>query len=360
VRIAVLAHLRHPIAKPFHGGMEAHCASLCAGLVERGHSVTLFAANGSECAGEVRPLCNVPYQSALPWHEWHGTPELEDFQHAAYSAGWDAITQADFDVVHNNTLFAPLIDWARTEAVPMLTSQHVPPFGRMHRAVESAAGDPRAQFSVTSASQLPLWFTDPPDNMTVVHNGIDTDWWRPAKRGERFFWSGRITPNKGTAHALEAAHRADCAIDLAGSIEDATYFAKEVEPLLDEKRRYLGHLSGEALRDAAAGAAACVVTPMWAEPFGLVAAEALACDVPVIAYDNGALAEVVGDAGVLVPAGDIDALARAMRVGVALPPGAARQRALDLYSIPAMIAGYEKLYDRAICAVERASAGMSA
>lgn len=355
MRVAVIAHLRHPIAPPFHGGMEAHCATLCAGLVARGHAVTLFAATGSECAGTLRPLCSVPYEAALPWHDWHGSPELDDFQRAAYSAAWDAITQGSFDIVHNNTLFPPLIDWARADSVAMLTSQHVPPFGRMHDAVIGAAGNARTQFSVTSASQLPLWFADPPANFSVVHNGIDTDWWRPATRGDRLVWSGRITPNKGTAHALEAARRAGCALDVVGVIEDTTYFADEVEPLLGAERRYRGHLSGTALRDAVAGAAACVVTPMWPEPFGLVAAEALACDVPVIAYGNGALAEVVGEAGTIVAPGDIDALAAAMRTGVTLKPGAARRRALDQFSVSAMIAGYEKLYDAAIRAGARTS-----
>ncbi|WP_120715984.1 glycosyltransferase [Tsuneonella amylolytica] len=327
--------------------MEAHCATLCAGLVERGHEVILFAAPGSGCAGEVRTICEAPYEDVLPWHDWHGTPELNDWQRSAYARAWDAIGDGEFDVVHNNTLFPALIEWARSDGVPMLTSQHVPPFGRMHDAVIAAAGDARAQVSVTSASQVPLWFDEAPANLSVVHNGIDTAWWSPAERGERLVWSGRITANKGTDHALEAARRADVALDIVGTIEDAAYFAAEVEPLLDERRRYLGHLSAEALREAIAGAAACVVTPMWPEPFGLVAAEALSCDVPVIAYANGAMAEVVGPAGILVPPGDIDALAAAMRAGVTLDPGAARQRALDLFSIPTMIAGYERLYDRA-------------
>lgn len=348
MRIAVIAHLRHAIAEPFQGGMEAHCASLCAGLVARGHEVTLFAAPGSCCAGSLHPICQSPYEDVLPWRDWHGTPALDAFQAAAYARAWEAIGQGGFDVVHNNTLYPPLIGWALRDGVPMLTSQHVPPFPRMHDAVAAAAGHGCAQISVTSASQMALWFTVPPDNLRVVHNGIDTAAWLPGRRGERMIWSGRITANKGTGHALRAAHLADCALDLAGTIEDDAYFAAEVAPLLDEKRRYLGHLSGADLRAAVAGARASVVTPMWAEPFGLVAAEALSCDVPVIAFDEGAMAEVVGDAGVFVPGGDVAALAEAMRRGVDLAPGLARRRAQECFSTPAMIAGYEALYARAM------------
>ena len=48
------------------------------------------------------------------------------------------------------------------------------------------------------------------------------------------------------------------------------------------------------------------------EGFGLSAAEALAVEVPVVGYASGALPEVLGDAALLVPTGDTDALASAI------------------------------------------------
>jgi len=44
----------------------------------------------------------------------------------------------------------------------------------------------------------------------------------------------------------------------------------------------------------------------------LPAGEAMACGVPVVSSDGGALPEVVGDAGVIVPARNVDALAGAI------------------------------------------------
>ncbi len=49
------------------------------------------------------------------------------------------------------------------------------------------------------------------------------------------------------------------------------------------------------------------------EGFGLPVLEAMACGTPVVAFDNSSLTEVVGDAGVLVPDGDVAALTRAAR-----------------------------------------------
>jgi glycosyltransferase involved in cell wall biosynthesis len=58
------------------------------------------------------------------------------------------------------------------------------------------------------------------------------------------------------------------------------------------------------------------VVPSLYEPFGLVALEALACGVPVIASAVGGLKEIVldGESGLLVPPGDVSALARALRL----------------------------------------------
>jgi glycosyltransferase involved in cell wall biosynthesis len=49
------------------------------------------------------------------------------------------------------------------------------------------------------------------------------------------------------------------------------------------------------------------------EPFGVVFAEALLCGVPVVTADTGGAPEIVsGECGRLVPAGDLDALARVL------------------------------------------------
>lgn len=86
---------------------------------------------------------------------------------------------------------------------------------------------------------------------------------------------------------------------------------------------------GRRVRDAARASGAVVLTgrddaltllagsdvaviPSGPEGFGLVAAEALALGVPVVAYAAGALPEVLGDAGVLVPPGDVRALREAI------------------------------------------------
>jgi glycosyltransferase involved in cell wall biosynthesis len=49
-------------------------------------------------------------------------------------------------------------------------------------------------------------------------------------------------------------------------------------------------------------------TPRWKEQFGHVLIEAMACGVPVIGSDSGAISEVIGEAGLVFPEGDVEAL----------------------------------------------------
>ncbi|MEE4201934.1 glycosyltransferase [Erythrobacter sp.] len=348
MKIAVFAHIRHAIAEPFMGGMEAHCRMLCDGLRASGHDVTLFAAAGSRDA-QLFEICDAPYDSVLPWAVWRGTPELAAYQREAFARGWAEVLARDFDVVHNNSLCPAIIEWAARDGVPLVTSQHVPPFGAMRDAVIDHAYHPGMMTTVTSHSQLEAWDPGPGANLRVVHNGIRCDQWIPAARAEdHFVWVGRITPNKGTGEAARAARMARAKLKIVGPVEDARYFMEQVEPHLTDGIEYHGHRTTDALRPIVAQARGALVTPLWDEPFGLVAAEALSCGTPVCAYGSGALAEVVGDCGFIVPPRDIGALAVAMGRIDEVSRRRCRQRVLTRYSVPAMIEGYQACYRRVV------------
>jgi len=59
-----------------------------------------------------------------------------------------------------------------------------------------------------------------------------------------------------------------------------------------------------------------VSMPTWKEQYGRVIAEAMGCGVPVVGSDSGAISEVVGSAGLIVPEGDASALAEAVSTGI--------------------------------------------
>ena len=87
----------------------------------------------------------------------------------------------------------------------------------------------------------------------------------------------------------------------------------------------------------------------------------MACAVPVLATAVGGNAELVlaGETGAIVPADDVDAMAAGL-VQMAADPGrsaamgrAGRQRVEQQFSLPAMVAAYQGLYDRMLANVRR-------
>jgi len=99
--------------------------------------------------------------------------------------------------------------------------------------------------------------------------------------------------------------------------------------------------------------AACdvfVLSSAW-EGFGLVVAEAMACERVVVATDCGGVREVVGEAGLLVPPRDSQALAAALDRALQLPADerenlgrAARQRVVEHFSLEATAERYLAVY----------------
>lgn len=131
-------------------------------------------------------------------------------------------------------------------------------------------------------------------------------------------FAGRFVPEKGLAVLLEAvAQDPRLRVRLAGDGPMAGELGALAERHgLADRVELLGPLAPEALPDFYRSvdvlAVPSIPTPSWTEQFGRVAIEAMACGVPVVASDAGALPEVVGDAGLVVPAGDAAALAGAL------------------------------------------------
>ncbi len=345
MRIAVLGHVRWPIAEPFAGGMEAHCWHLVVGLAARGHDVTLFAAGDSDPRFRIDPVVAEHYEATFPWAEHRGQPPLIAHLDGAYAAACDRIATGGFDVVHNNSLHRFPLERRRTDVAPTVTSLHVPPYDALRWFVQASPA-PRHRLTVTSDRQLAAWWPDgAPAEASVLYNGIDPARWPFVAHGDgTAVWCGRITPNKGAHLAVAAAQQAGVPLTLYGVVEDPNYFAGAVAPRLGPDIRYGGHLAAANLAAALGRASVFVFTPCGDEPFGLVAVEAMACGLPVAAFDRGAAREIVGDAGVVVPADDVAALADAMHAAAAIPRTAALARVRDHFSHDRWLSRCEALY----------------
>jgi len=98
------------------------------------------------------------------------------------------------------------------------------------------------------------------------------------------------------------------------------------------------------------------------EGFPNVIAEAMACGVPCVVTDVGDSAEIVGDTGIVVPAGDPEALAAGWERILSMPQAerarlglAARGRIEERFDLASVTARYEELYRRLAAAGRRAA-----
>lgn len=354
LKIAVVAHIRQPISEPFMGGMEAHAFHLVHGLKSRGHDVTLFAAGNSVVDVPLVPVVPENYEIRFPWHDYHGTDALNAHLDGAFAAVLPHLRS--FDVIHNNSLHRYLPRFGASAGVPMLSSLHVPPFDTLRRAVHGSPA-PWNRFTVCSNTQKRTWWpAGAPPEAHVVFNGIDLDSWKYAPTGiGTAVWAGRITPTKGTHLAIAAAKRAGMPLEIYGTIEHRDYFQTQIEPQLDQTITYGGHLSAEALGKKVSRASVFVFTPLWDEPFGLVAAEAMVCGTPVAALNNGAVPEVIHpECGHIARTLDAGDLARAMQKCLKLDRAKVSTVARGSFGLDRMLHAYENLYFKAINAAPTA------
>ena len=137
---------------------------------------------------------------------------------------------------------------------------------------------------------------------------------------------------------------------------ERSYWAANVEPILGDDVEVHGECPHDQKADLLAGASALLFPIQWAEPFGLVMTEAMACGTPVVAWRNGSVPEVVadGETGFIVES--VEEMAEAVGRAGDLDPRVLRSRVEQRFSAEAMVSGYERAYERAL-AGEQAAAG---
>jgi glycosyltransferase involved in cell wall biosynthesis len=178
--------------------------------------------------------------------------------------------------------------------------------------------------------------------LVMPQYGVDPEVFRPvAKPADHAFtvgYLGRLVPEKGVGDLLQAfaALPKGACLQLAGH-GPLIALAKGragVEALgglaYPEVPHFLQNLDVLVLPSR--------TTPVWKEQFGRVLAEAMACGVPCVGSDSGAIPEVIGPGGLVYPEGDAKALAQCLLKFWQQPAlyhekaQAARQRALALYT----------------------------
>jgi glycosyltransferase involved in cell wall biosynthesis len=175
--------------------------------------------------------------------------------------------------------------------------------------------------SEASKTDISSAFSIPREKFRVVANGINTDIFHPLPSVKRLdnqimVTNSADTPLKGLRFLIEAVasirKTRDVHLTVIGTPKEDGVIDKLVKSLnAHEYITFTGRIEDSEFAHYYARTTMAVVPSIY-EGFGLPAGEAMACKVPVISTTGGALPEVVGDTGVLVPPGDAKSLETAI------------------------------------------------
>ncbi|HWH08061.1 MAG TPA: glycosyltransferase family 4 protein, partial [Candidatus Thermoplasmatota archaeon] len=340
----VLAAIRYP---PAPGGAESHVAALAEGFARRGHDVVVHASDlhteypfrrDPSLPDKVNGVRVVRHPARRWLGAWTAMPTMPRAL-LRDARGADVLHAHSYG--YYQTVAAA---WAaRRAGVPFVFTPHFhPPWsmegGALRRRLRGVFDATLGRHVLRRADRVVMVSSGELDEMRrhlpvearevrVVPNGFHADRFDPAPDGAAFrarvgvegplvLFAGRLASNKGLHHLVRAMPRFPGTVVLTGQDQGlGPELRRQADALgVGARLKLAGHLDDATYRSALAAADVLVLPSEW-EAFGIVLAEAMACGTPVVATRVGGAPDVVGaeEGGLLVPYGDADALADALR-----------------------------------------------
>lgn len=333
MRLLVVSTPVGPLGHGRGGGVEHTGAMIVAGLLGRGHAVTVLAAEGSQlpaaCAG-ARLWCE-PGAVQASWQHGPREAPVQIPASAVLPRLWQRALdhQQAFDLILNLSY-----DWlpfwlSRFTRTPLV---HLVSMGSvalaMDEVIEAVAQWRPGHLAFHTASQAADFRLPAPP--WLVGNGFDLDLYQPPSPDAVqpvLGWAGRIAPEKGLDDAARVAASLGLPLRVWGLREDEAYAAAVERLVPPGTLEWRGFLNTDRFQAELGLCRVFLNTPKWNEAFGNVVVEAMACGVPIAAYARGGPGELVqeGRNGALAEPDDLEALAAAVQRAAGLDRAACRR-----------------------------------
>lgn len=334
MRIAVLAPIAWRTPPRQYGPWELVASNMTEALVQMGLDITLFATGDSITKAKLSWYADKPYAEDIS-----ADTKVNECLHIS-----SLLEKADeFDIIHNHYDFLPLT-YSQLINTPMITTIHgfsspaiLPVFKKYNGHTHYV--------SISDANRDPAL-----DYLATVYNGIDiASFTFGAVPEDYLLFFGRIHPDKGTHKAIELARRCGRKLIIAGLIQDREYFTSIILPQIDHINVvYAGNCDPIQRDKLMSNAFALLHLISFEEPFGLNVVEAMCCGTPVIAFNRGAMPELIenGRTGFLVDT--LEEGARAISKLYQIKREACRKRVVTIFSKERMAGEYYRLYQKII------------
>jgi len=326
-----------PVGPDATGGAEQVLTHIDQALTAAGHRSLVIACEGSSTAGTLLPVPRTP--GLLD------DPAMAAARARHRQAIATAFERWPIDVVHLHGV--DFHTYLPAPGVPVLATLHLPVEFYAPEALHSR----RADTWLHCVSQSQHASCQPnPHLLATIENGVPERFLnsRHAKCGFALMLA-RMCPEKGVHLAIEAAKRAGISLLIAGEVypyeAHQHYFRAEIEPRLDQRRRFIGPV-GLARKGRLLAAARCLLAPsLVRETSCLAVREALASGTPAVAFARGALADTIehGRTGFLVH--DEVEMAQAIARIDEISPDVCRSTARARFSMERMIQQYIATYE---------------
>lgn len=332
LKIAIVSKLWEETSPDSRGGTGSSFGLLVNGLVDKGHQVTLFATANSKTKA----------QNLISVRAKHYQGDYSEVHEYANIANAFRLAE-DFDIIHcaveqKSVMFGDLVE---------TPSLHSIRYGEFFEHELELLKNYKNLNYVTNSKALKdeLSFLN---WQGVVHNGLSIDnFIRNEEPGDYLLYLDRLSPQKGIDLAIQAAIKTKKKLIIAGRISatDSAYLDKKVYPFIDNDLiEYRGELVGREKKKLIAGAY-CLLHPNSVfEACSNSILEALASNVPVIAYDQGSNRELIKDAKTGFIVNNLSQLVAAIKKIDTIKRSDCSRSIEKNFSLEKMLTAYEKIY----------------